>query len=135
MLTIYKTHSGVFSETKEFEDGVWIDLAHPSMEEIHLIAEKYQIDADDIIAILDDEETSRVEQQTGYTFILVDIPSEEIRHERIAYTTIPLGVFLTDKAIITVCADESDICPENHPVLQHEKADSFRLSAALRSRY
>ena len=52
MLTIYKTHSGVFSETKEFEDGVWIDLAHPSMEEIHLIAEKYQIDADDIIAIL-----------------------------------------------------------------------------------
>ena len=109
MLTIYKTHSGVFSETKEFEDGVWIDLAHPSMEEIHLIAEKYQIDADDIIAILDDEETSRVEQQTGYTFILVDIPSEEIRHERIAYTTIPLGVFLTDKAIITVCADESDI--------------------------
>ena len=33
----------------------------------------------------------------------------EIRHERIAYTTIPLGVFLTDKAIITVCADESDI--------------------------
>ena len=79
------------------------------MEEIHLIAEKYQIDADDIIAILDDEETSRVEQQTGYTFILVDIPSEEIRHERIAYTTIPLGVFLTDKAIITVCADESDI--------------------------
>ena len=105
----YKTHSGVFSETKEFEDGVWIDLAHPSMEEIHLIAEKYQIDADDIIAILDDEETSRVEQQTGYTFILVDIPSEEIRHERIAYTTIPLGVFLTDKAIITVCADESDI--------------------------
>lgn len=109
MLKIYKTHSGALSEVDKFEDGVWIDLADPSMEEINLIASKYQIDADDIIAILDDEETSRVEQEPGYTFILVDIPSEEIRHERSAYTTIPLGVFLTKNAIITVCADESDI--------------------------
>lgn len=109
MLKIYKTHSGVLSEIDKFEEGVWIDLADPSMEEIKLIAEQYQIDADDIIAILDDEETSRVEQEPGYTFILVDIPSAEIRHERSAYTTIPLGVFLTKTAIITVCADESDI--------------------------
>ena len=65
MLTIYKTHSGVFSETKEFEDGVWIDLAHPSMEEIHLIAEKYQIDADDIIAILDDRAADRLHFHPG----------------------------------------------------------------------
>ena len=109
MLKIYKTHSGLLSETEEFEEGVWVDLAAPSMEEIRLIAEQYQIDADDIVAILDDEETSRVEQQAGYLFILIDIPSEEVRHERSAYTTIPLGVFLTEKAVITVCAEQSDI--------------------------
>lgn len=109
MLKIYKTHDGVLSETNEFADGVWIDLAAPSMDEIRRIANQYRIDADDMIAILDDEETSRVEQQPGYTFILVDIPCEEIRHERSAYTTIPLGVFLTDSSIITVCAAESDI--------------------------
>ncbi len=109
MMQIYQTKSGVFSQLEAFEPGIWIDLADPTMDEIRLIADRYQIDADDIIAILDDEETSRVEQEPGYTFILVDIPSAEVRHERSAYTTIPLGVFLTEDAIITVCSEESDI--------------------------
>lgn len=109
MIKIYKTHNGILSETLEHEDGVWVDLADPSTEEIHTISYQYNIDADDIIAILDDEETSRVEQSEEYTFILVDIPSEEIRHDRSAYTTIPLGIFLTKHNIITVCAESSDI--------------------------
>lgn len=109
MLKLLKTNSGTLSEVKDFQDGIWIDLADPSMEEIQLIADKYQIDTDDILAILDDEETSRVEQESGYTFIVIDIPSEEMRHDRSAYTTIPLGIFLTDSAIITVCSEESDI--------------------------
>lgn len=108
-MKIYKTQGGIVSEPETFENGIWIDLSNPSMEEIKLISEKYNIDADDIIAILDDEETSRVEQNPDYTFILIDIPSEDIRHGRSAYTTIPLGVFLTETAIITVCAEESAI--------------------------
>lgn len=108
-MKIYKTQGGIVSEPETFENGIWIDLSNPSMEEIKLISEKYNIDADDIIAILDDEETSRVEQNPDYTFILIDIPSEDIRHGQSAYTTIPLGVFLTETAIITVCAEESAI--------------------------
>lgn len=109
MLKIYKTDNGILSEQGQYTEGIWIDLAAPIGEEINLIAEKYKLDRDDITSILDDEETSRVEQQQGYTYILVDIPCEEIRHERNAYTTIPLGVFLTDNAIITVCAKESNV--------------------------
>lgn len=109
MMKLYKTDGGILSQMDTFEPGIWVNLANPSMKEIQLIADTYQIDADDIIAILDDEETSRVEQESGYTFILIDIPSEEIRHERHAFTTIPLGVFLTDTAIITVCAEESAV--------------------------
>ncbi len=109
MLKLYKTKSGVLSEIETFEPGIWVDLADPSTAEIQLISERYRIDADDMVAILDDEETSRVEQESGYTFILIDIPSEELRHGRSAYTTIPLGVFLTDEAIITICAEQSDV--------------------------
>lgn len=109
MMKLYKTDDGKFLELEAFEDGIWADLFDPSMEEIRLISDKYKIDINDITAILDDEETSRVEQESGYTFIVVDIPSQEVRHGRSAYTTIPLGVFLTDTAIITVCAEECDI--------------------------
>ncbi len=39
-----------------------------------------------MLAALDEEESSRIELQDGYTLILVDIPSIEIRHEkRIVY--------------------------------------------------
>ena len=63
MLKFFKTDGGVLSELNHFEDGIWADLADPTMDEIKLIANKYKIDTNDIIAILDDEETSRVEQE------------------------------------------------------------------------
>lgn len=109
MLKFFKTDGGVLSELNNFEDGIWADLADPTMDEIKLIANKYKIDTNDIIAILDDEETSRVEQESGYTFIVIDIPSEETRHGRNAYTTIPLGIFLTETAIVTVCSETTDV--------------------------
>lgn len=38
-----------------------------------------------------EEESSRIELEDGYTLILVDIPTTEIRMDKEAYTTIPLG--------------------------------------------
>ncbi len=32
--------------------------------------------------------------EDGYTVILVDIPTPEVRHEKKMYTTIPLGIIL-----------------------------------------
>ena len=59
------------------------------------IAEVLNVDIEDIQAALDEEESSRIELQDGYTLILVDIPTVEIRHEKQSYTTIPLGIILT----------------------------------------
>ena len=79
------------------------------MEESRFIAEKFDIDLADVRAALDDEESSRVEVEKNYTLILVDIPSIEIRNDREAYTTIPLGIILLDQYIITVCAEETPV--------------------------
>lgn len=109
MIKTYKTNDGILSQLDTFTDGIWVDLSAPTNEEIQLVVDQFHIDKNDITAILDDEEASRVEQEQGYIFILIDIPCEEVRHERDAYTTIPLGVFLTEQAIITVCARQSTI--------------------------
>ena len=37
----------------------------------------------------------------------MDIPSEEIRNQHKAYTTIPLGIIIVKDAIITVCTEET----------------------------
>lgn len=107
MLKIYKTDNGIISEMSDFQEGCWINMESPTMEETRRVATHFDIDITDIIAALDDEESSRVDLEEGYTLILVDIPSEEIRNNRNAYTTIPLGIILVKDAVITVCSQEN----------------------------
>ncbi len=84
-------------------------MISPNMDELTEVAEYYQIDIADLRAALDEEESSRVQMEDGYTLILVDIPFEEIRNEQRAYTTIPLGILLIQDAIITVCSEDTAI--------------------------
>ncbi|MEG0720207.1 MAG: CorA family divalent cation transporter, partial [Lachnospiraceae bacterium] len=102
MFHIYKTDNGILSEQEELEEGVWINLTAPTTEESMRIVDHYGVDLVDVRAALDDEESSRLDLENGYTLILVDIPFEEMRNDRNAYTTIPLGIILVKDAIITV---------------------------------
>lgn len=109
MIKVYKTEERIVHEIEKIEEGAWINLVAPTMEECIQIAERYDIDIADVRAALDDEESSRVDLEDGYTLILVDIPSIEIRNQREAYTTIPLGIILTNDVIITVCGEETQV--------------------------
>lgn len=109
MIKLYKTEQKIISEIDSYEPDAWIQLTKPTVEESRFIAEKFDIDLADVRAALDDEESSRVEVEKNYTLILVDIPSIEIRNDREAYTTIPLGIILLDQYIITVCAEETPV--------------------------
>lgn len=112
MLKIYRTDERLIEERSQFEEGVWVALTNPSVEECQKVSVYYDIDVADIRAALDDEESSRIELEDGYTLILVDIPSVEVTHDVETYITIPLGILLTQGAIITVCTEDT-------PVLQH----------------
>lgn len=109
MKIIYKTDNGILSQKEAFEPDVWVNLISPNMEELTEVADYYDIDIADVRAALDEEESSRVQIEDGYTLILVDIPFEEIRNEQKAYTTIPLGILLVSDAIVTVCSDDTVI--------------------------
>ncbi|RKI38060.1 magnesium transporter CorA family protein [bacterium D16-51] len=84
-------------------------MVNPTVTEGEEIAKELGIDLHDLLAALDEEESSRVELEDGYTLILVDIPATEIRHEKEAYNTIPLGIILTQDIIITVCTEETPV--------------------------
>ena len=58
---------------------------------------------------MDEEERSRLEKEDNYTMILVDIPVIERRNEKDWYETIPLGIFITEKVIFTICLKETRI--------------------------
>ena len=107
MIRYFKTDNQRIQEEEKIGDGVWVQMLQPTHQECAEIAEVLNVDIEDIQAALDEEESSRIELQDGYTLILVDIPTVEIRHEKQSYTTIPLGIM-----IVTVCTDDT-------PVLQN----------------
>ena len=109
MINIYRTDNRIISEIDQFDTGAWVKLTAPSLEECAEISDRFHMDIADVRAALDDEESSRVDLEDGYTLILVDIPSIEIRHKQEAYTTIPLGIILADGVIITVCSEETPV--------------------------
>lgn len=109
MINIYKTDDRIIREITEVEDGCWVNLTAPTLEECADISEQFGMDIADVRAALDDEESSRISLEDDYTLILVDIPSAEVRNNRHTYTTIPLGILLTEHVVITVCSEETAV--------------------------
>ncbi len=109
MISIFRTDDRIIHEEKELSSGAWVNMINPTVTEGEEIAKELGIDLHDLLAALDEEESSRVELEDGYTLILVDIPATEIRHEKEAYNTIPLGIILTQDVIITVCTEETPV--------------------------
>lgn len=109
MVDIYKTDNKILSKLDNIEEGCWINMVDPTSSELALVSGYFDIDADDLATALDEEESSRISLEDGYTLILVDIPTPEVRHEKKMYTTIPLGIILKNDAIITICREETPV--------------------------
>ncbi len=109
MVNIYQTDGGNLNLLDTFEPGCWVKITDATLAEMEPVARHYRIDNDDMKAALDEEEKSRIALEDDYTMVLVDIPAGEIHHDKKFYTTIPLGLILTDDAIITVCSEDTPI--------------------------
>lgn len=131
MYKIYMTDDNVIHEEKEIRPGCWIQIIQPTQEESMRLGEQLGIDPTDIMAAVDEEESARIELEDGYTLILVDIPTTELRHEKEAYTTIPLGIILTQQVILTICNKDT-------PILQRflrERTKEFSTKKKMRFVY
>lgn len=131
MYRIYRTDNQVITEFNEMAAGSWIDLINPTADEAQLIAEKLDIDIDDVTAAIDQEEKTRIDLQDGYTLIVVDVPSVEVRNEQRAYTTIPLGIILAQDVIMTICSEDTPVLQ----IFRDNKAKEFSTKKRLRFVY
>jgi magnesium transporter len=131
MVRYFKTDDRQIHEEESIQTGVWVQMINPSVAEGQMVADALNVDIEDVLAALDEEESSRIELQDGYTLILVDIPTIEIRHEKESYTTVPLGIILTSDEIVTVCTEDT-------PVLQaflNNRVKEFSTKKKLRFVY
>ena len=109
MINIYRTDESILNKLNTFEDGVWVQMINPTSKELNQVAEQYEVEIDDLATAMDEEESSRISLEDGYTLVLVDIPAQEERHDKKRYTTIPLGIIIKQNALITVCREDTSI--------------------------
>ena len=106
MKQVFLSTTTEFKEIDTLEPGTWINLVNPTQNESLEIANAFDIDIADLRAPLDAEEMSRITIEDEYTLIIVDVPITEERNNKTYYVTIPLGIILTEDAIITTCLEK-----------------------------
>ena len=109
MMKIYLTADKQLTHADAIEDGSWVCLTQPTPEEIRQVAGTLDIEPADLQAALDPEESARVSLEDGYTVIIVDIPVPVPDKGEGVYTTIPLGILLTQTTVTTVCAVDTPV--------------------------
>ncbi|MGE4283262.1 MAG: magnesium transporter CorA family protein [Clostridia bacterium] len=113
MLNYYATAENRIQSIEKIAEGCWINMVSPSEKEIDCVHHMLNVDLGFLKAALDDEETSRIEiEDNNQILIIIDIPLAQKDQEALIFSTIPLGIIITEKNIITVCLKENSIIRE-----------------------
>lgn len=113
MLYFYKTVAGNVSRLDTPEEGCWISAVSPNEAEIARLTGEFGLDAGFVRSSLDEEESSRVEIEERQTLIIVDYPIAETEDSNtILYSTLPMGIILTETHVVTICLRENVVLSE-----------------------
>ena len=109
MIQIYRTEEHRLQEQTAITEGCWVRLTAPTVAETNHLARLLEIEQGDLRAALDAEESARISLEDGYTLILADIPSKVPDAADGIYTTLPLGIVLTQTLLVTVCSVDTPL--------------------------
>ncbi|MBN1148124.1 MAG: magnesium transporter CorA family protein [Anaerolineales bacterium] len=111
MITIYKTQETGLHRISEPTSGCWINVINPTPEEI-LSLQALGVPQDYLTYPLDLDERPRTERENGEILIVARIPYFESEAADVPYTTIPLGIILTEHYLLTICKLENEVLAE-----------------------
>jgi len=113
MIKVFKTSDGTFTEKEQYdllEENIWVYLVSPSHDEIELITTSFDIPKDFIEDPLDENESPRMELEDGKRLLIIQTPYfQDDEEAAIKFITLPLGIILTEKCIITVSSKDDDV--------------------------
>ena len=142
MLNYFKTVDGRITRLSAPEDGCWVSAVAPDPQEVAYLVEELGLDSGFVRSALDEEESSRIEAEEDQTLVIVDVPvvddsvTDSQEEKTILYTTMPIGIILAEKFVVTICQKEFAVIEqmENGAVknLQTAQKTRFLLTILLR---
>ena len=112
MLRYYRTVDSRMMPLDQMEEGCWIRAVNPTESEIQKLTSELAVEPAFVRAALDEEETPRIDSANGQTLVVLDMPVAEKMEDGVRFSTMPMGILIHEKCIITVSLQESVILTE-----------------------
>lgn len=114
MITYWQQEDGKLVKKEEElldpKKNTWVDARSVTRDDIHLLQEKFKIDPENILDILDPDELSRIENNDESNYVLTILrlpvfsPSDDI-----SYFCTPLGIITSGRFFITICWTDCEV--------------------------
>ena len=115
MIKFYKTIDNKITTIDEYQEDCWINVINPTLDEVDYLIKSFNIEQDFIRASLDEEESSRIDMEDDQTLFIVDVPiaqASEKGERTVQYYTLPMGIIIMKKCVVTICTMENSIVME-----------------------
>ena len=132
MLEILKISPKEIKAIPKIEKNCWINAIQPTDEEIEKLKQVISLPDDIITSLKDIDEIPSVEEYPSYTFIIIRTPYNHPKSD-LTYTTQPLGIFLHDKFVLTICYEKNDVVDMLKTTPFKFKKSQFVLRLLLKS--
>ena len=110
MVSYYKTVANRLIEIDSIINGCWVSVVDPTAQERKMLIEEYGLYSDFLKSSLDEEESSRVEQEEKQTLIIVDTAVSEVqKDDTLIFYTMPLGIIITEHHVFTISLRENKV--------------------------
>jgi magnesium transporter len=108
MITYWQMIRSGLLPLSTFEKGSIINVTTPTEKELNVLRSTFKVPDDFIHDIMDIDERSRLEVEEGRFYIIYRIPVHN-SNNGIPYSTIPLGIVLSQDYMITVSSRNCDV--------------------------
>lgn len=111
-MRLYWNINHKFKELPAREPGCWVEVVHPDEDDRRLLLEHFRVPRDFLEDILDKDERSRYDADSGWTLIILRIPTVNTQDSRTSHCTVPFGILTKGQEIITVCNHHTEMMDE-----------------------
>lgn len=117
MIHFYKSADNRIQEISELEDGCWVSVISPDEDEVAFLINEMGLDQGFVRAALDEEESSRIEEEEDQTLVIVDVPvavpqADHKDETSVYYITTPMGIILAPRWVVTISLTPQPVITE-----------------------
>ncbi len=109
MISIYQWENGGLKETNDFAASCWINLVEPTTTELEKVLTHSKVPRDFLTDPLDSDERPRFDYDDDSSMLIIHVPCTVDGDDVVPYRTVPLGIILFGKSVITVCSARTPV--------------------------